>query len=230
VTLVRGGAGRPTWTTALPAGATNARVAAAGEAAPNAVTFDGGRVQFLGPITPGARQVAYAYELPSGALPLSLRVEHAAEVLELLVEESGAAVSGARLAEVAPVTTSGRTFRRFLAQNVPPNSVVTVDVPFAVGALRGTWLAVIAAVSGASMLAALVVAVRRRGAATVPAPVAASVPSRASEQLLAEIASLDVRFEQLAAPDDTARARYAAERAALKSRLATALAEERRPD
>jgi hypothetical protein len=50
-----------------------------------------------------------------------------------------------------------------------------------------------------------------------------------SSALLQQIAALDARFEQQPAPSAETRAAYTAERDELKSRLAAALADERRP-
>jgi hypothetical protein len=76
------------------------------------------------------------------------------------------------------------------------------------------------------MLAAIVVAARRRRPAALPR--ATRAPARPSDDLLQAIAVLDARMEQGSiAPEE--RARYEGERAALKSRLAAALAQERQP-
>jgi hypothetical protein len=203
-----------------------------GEAGPSNTRFADGRAQFVSPMSPGVHQLSYAYELPSRALPLAVTVERPSEVLELLVEEQGATVSGARMEEVAPVTTSGRTFRRFMGQAVPAGTVVRVDVPFAFGAARQRWLWIVAATCAASMLAALGVALgrsrRRVRVATHGIPMAPRVLLRPSEQLLSEIAALDARFERNSGVSDDERARYESERSALKARLAAALADERR--
>ena len=233
LTLVSGASGKPTWSARMPAGAENARVNPTGEIAPNSARFADGRAQFVSPLSPGVHQLSYAYDLPASALPLSIVLEQPSEVLEVLVEEQGATVTGARLSEVAPVATSGRTFRRFLGQVVPAGSVVRIDVPFAIGAARQRWLLVVAVTCGAAMALALIVALRtrRRGAGMSTAVDISPAPPpvlRPSEQLLSAIASLDARFERLPAASDDERARYASERQELKTRLAVALAEERR--
>ena len=229
VTLVSQGAAKPTWTAPLPVGAENPRVNPSGEIAPNTVLFADGRVQLLAPLSPGARQLAYVYDLRRQALPLSMVIDQPNDVLEVLVEESRSTVSGARLAEVEPVTTSGRTFRRFLAQAVPANSVVHVEVPFVVGEVRTRWLRTMAVTCVAAMLAAILVAFRRRRRVAPMRAVStdAARPASPSELLLAEITSLDARYEQLAAPSAAERVQYEEARAVLKSRLAAELAGER---
>jgi len=218
VTLVSGGRDRPVWIGHLPGGAENPRINPSGEIPASAVTFSRERVELRAPLSPGAHQLSFAYDLRRDGLPLAVPIEAPAGVIEVLVEEPRATVSGARLSEVAPVTTAGRTFRRFLAQSVPADSVVRVDVPFAVGEVRGRYVASVAATCGVAMLTALLVAARRRKHATSPV--------RASDQLIREIAILDARFERHPSPSPDERRAYETERSALKSRIAAALAEE----
>ncbi|HKW46157.1 MAG TPA: carboxypeptidase-like regulatory domain-containing protein [Gemmatimonadaceae bacterium] len=227
VTRVSGGRERPVWQVALPHGVTDAKVNPTGEIAPSAIAFDNGFVRLYAPISPGARQVSYAYQVPKSSLPLSVPIEQPTGVLEVLLEEPHATVAGGGLAEVAPTTSGGRSFRRFLAQNVPTPSAVEVDVPFTIGDARARFFVAIAAVCGAAMVGAIFFATRRRRiVARVPA---ASLHAPATDELLQAIAQLDARFEQEnhATPDQ--RAQYDAERARLKASLAAALAEERQP-
>ena len=224
VTRVSGGRVQPVWTTTLPRGAANTKINPSGDISPNAVSFTDGRVRLFAPISPGARQLSYAYQLPRDALPLSIALDAPTSVLEVLTEEPRATVTGANLTEVAPTSTGGRTFRRFLAQNVAARSVVRIDVPFAIGESRVRWFVAVAVVCGLAMLGAIAVAQRRRRVVTVVAP---PMPRRESEELLQAIATLDASFERNAEPTADDRARYDAERAQLKARLAEALAAER---
>lgn len=225
VTRVSAGRQRPVWTGILPNGIVDPRVNPSGEIAPTQVSFADGRVRLFAPISPGIRQLSYAYQVPSGALPLVIPIDQPTNVLEVLLEEPKATVSGAPIAEVAPTATGGRSFRRFLGQNVSAGPVLDIDVPFTLGDARSRFVVGLAVTCGLAMLAAIAVALRRRGAAR--APRVASPP--ASAALLQQIAVLDTRFEQQAAPSAEARAAYAAERERLKSRLAALLAAERRP-
>jgi hypothetical protein len=133
-------------------------------------------------------------------------------------------VSGGNLAEVAPTSTAGRTFRRFLAQNVPEQAIVRIDVPFAITDARTRYFTAVAVVCGIAMIGAITVAARRRRPALAHGSAAA--PSE-SEQLLQAIATLDARFERANNGSADDRSRYDAERAALKTRLAAVLAEGR---
>ena len=224
VTRVSGGRVQPVWMTALPRGALNARINPTGDISPNAVSFADGRVKLFAPISPGARQLSYAYQLPRDALPLSLALDEPTGVLEVLTEEPRATVTGGNLTEVAPTATAGRTFRRFLAQNVPTQSTIRVDVPYSLGDSRWRWFAAVAVVCGLAMLGSIVVATRRRRVVAGTAP--ASPYRRETEALLQAIATLDAAFERNADPTADDRARYDAERAQLKTRLAAALAVE----
>ncbi|HEY7233617.1 MAG TPA: hypothetical protein VH539_05670 [Gemmatimonadaceae bacterium] len=225
VTRVSGGTDRPVWEGHLPNGAVGAKVNPTGEISPAAINFADGRVRLYAPLSPGARQVSYAFQLPRNALPLSFPIAQPTSVLEVLLEEPRATVTGANLAEVAPTTTAGRSFRRFLGQNVPGEAVLHVDVPFALGDARARYFIAIAAVTGAAMLAAIMFAARRRRA-VVAAPTGTGY-SPATEELLRAIALLDARFEQMSGETADERAQYRTERAELKSRLAAALAGER---
>jgi hypothetical protein len=224
VTRVSAGTEHPVWQIPLPRGVTGAKVNPTGEIAPSAISFTNGIVRLYAPVSPGARQLSYAYEVPKSALPLSFPIEQPTSVLEVLLEEPHATVVGGSLAEVAPTTSGGRSFRRFLAQNIPTPNLVQVDVPFTIGDARTRFLVAVAAVCGAAMLGAILFATRRRRAvAAVPV---VPLHSPATDELLQAIAQLDARFEQEnhATPDQ--RAQYDAERSQLKSRLAAALAEE----
>ena len=232
VTLVARNDSTPVWTTIVPDDATDIRGAQTTDISPAAVSVRGSRVDLFAPLSPGMRQFAYTYQLPASAFPLTAPLTQGADVLEVLLEEPTATVSGANLQEVAPVSAQGRTFRRFLAQNVPPNATIRVVTPEPVkhtGERYRVWLAVIVAVL---MLGALSLAIVRRTPRAVRMTVREATPTQtsASESLLRELAALDATFERSAAteaPTADARTRYDEARAALKARVAAALAEER---
>ena len=208
---------RATFTAALPAGAADPQVGS-GDVAAEAVAFDGGRVSVTAPFPPGLKQIAYAYTLPPAAFPLRIPVLRGAEVLEVLVEEAGAVVSGAGLAATGPATVSGRSFRRFLAQQVKASAVARIEVPAAPAFGRRGYLAALGAVIGGAMVVALLraLAFRRKLVPATAAPTAA-------DRIAQEIAALDRAFEQRASPSEADRAAYAARRGDLKARLTSAL-------
>jgi len=149
------------WSASLPPGAT-APAVSEGDIPSQAVRFASGRALLFAPLPPGIRQLAFHYTLGAGDFPLKIPVERATQVLEVLVEERDARVDGARVREVAPVAVSGRTMRRFLAQDVPANAVLTVQVnaptrPYALWFAAGLTLVI-----GGAMTWALARTLRRR--------------------------------------------------------------------
>jgi hypothetical protein len=223
-TVVPRDSATPLWTTTLPAEAESTTVAP-GDIASGAVVFRRGRLELYAPISPGVRQLAILYALPVKAFSLTQPVGHRTAILEVLLEEPRAIVEGARLTEMPVVTIDGRTFRRFLAHDVPASAVIRVTPPRSTAERRGT-LRLLAVLIAAAMLggAGAWWFVRRRAAPAI----ASRPPESEIDALIAALASLDARFERQSA-DATARAEYDAERAALKDRIARALARENAP-
>ena len=228
VTLVARDSTSPVWTTHLPASAVGFQVNSSGEVGAGALTRTGTLVKLFVPLSPGLRQVAFTYELPPSAFPLSIPTERATGVFEILIQEPTATVQAPSIREMAPVSTEGRTFRRFLSQDLPANAVVRIDVPRVVGTERERVYVGVGITMLAAMMMALVFAARRGTRRPVPAAVSARPASR-SQVLVREIASLDAAFEQQQSADETALAAYRERRATLKSELAAALAAERHP-
>src|SRR5262249_38676502 len=118
----------PLWSASVPPEAESLSVGA-GDVGAGAVAFRRGRADVFAPMSPGVRQLVMTYVLPARAFPVSVPIQRATLVLEVLAEETRAHIEGARLAEVTPALLEGRTFRRFLARDVPANSVVRLDAP-----------------------------------------------------------------------------------------------------
>lgn len=222
VTVVGRDAVTAVWSALLPQGAAEF-TGGQGDVSASALQARGDRVVLLAPFGPGVKQVSYSYSLPAKSFPLSLRLERATVVLEVLVEEPGAQVSGADLRSMATATTGGRTFKRFLTQDVPAESSVHITVPIATEATRTVVLVVLASAIAATMVGALARALLSRGGAarrrTEPA-------GNQTATLVAAIARLDASKERGDSSLDAAA--YAAHRATLKSQLAAALAVESR--
>ena len=119
-------AASPSFTARLPVGAADPRVSD-GEVSADAMTFAGGTVRVTAPIAPGTKRIAFTYTLPARA-PIMVASTDATAALEVLVEDSAAAVAGAMVHEDAPVSVSGRTFRRFSGQNVVTTDGLTISV------------------------------------------------------------------------------------------------------
>jgi len=226
VTVVARNDSIPVWTTHIPANAVNFQLNSRGDLTNDGITRSGSTVGLLVPISPGIRQVAFTYELPQSAFPLSVPIERATGVFELLMQEPTARIAGVPLRETAAQAIEGRTFRRFLGQDLAASSVLRVEVPRTIGAEREKVYIAVASVLLAGMAAALVLTARRAfsgGRRVAVKPVA----ERRSERLLREIAALDAEFERDGS-DESRRASYEPRRNALKADLSTALAEERK--
>lgn len=205
------------WSAPLPRGFTGF-TPASGDVSASALRARGGRVELLAPFAPGVKQLSFTYSLDAGAFPLEITLDRANALLEVLLEEPGAQVRASSLRSQGTATTQGRTFKRFLASNAPEGERVRIEVPTSAAAARSTVVVVLAAVVMLAMIAALWVAYRR-GAG--PRRVFL-VPRESPESLAAAIAALDARHDahDPTLPNET----YAAERAALKTRLAAVLA------
>lgn len=226
VTLVSPDDAHPTWSTIVPASATEFEVGQ-GDLSPRSIRHEVGRVSSVAPFSPGLKQLSFGYRLPATAFPLSVPLERAVTVLEVLTEDPGAEVSGARLTPVAPVAIEGRPFHRFIAQDVPANAVFIVRVPSVLAAsTRGRYLAGLSIAMAIAMLGALALGLARRGRGhSVAAALTAPAAPREEEvaRLARAIAALDVEFERDPSPSSQAREAYRERRDQLKRALAHAL-------
>jgi hypothetical protein len=220
---------RGTWSVALPRGAVDFAVRR-GEVPDDGMTMSGGRAVLRTPFGPGIKQVAFTYRLPADAFPLRLALERPVTVMEVLLEDPRGAANGAGVVAVDPVALEGRTFRRFLAQDVKDGAAVDVAMPRTARRWDRVVLPALLVTMGGAMLVLLLRASRRLpGAARAPV-VTSTVPLRLvasddeRERLLAALAALDDDFAARGTPTVEERAAYDVERAALKARLAARLA------
>jgi hypothetical protein len=150
-----------TWQSHIAAGATNFRVSQ-GDIPAGAVSYANGTVSVYAPIAPGIKQLSYSYTLPAKSFPLSLPLEKETGIYEILIEERAGSVTGPHLREMDPVTVDERNFRRFLASDMPENSVATIDLPASPArAIDPRYLVAITLVIGGTMVLALAQALRR---------------------------------------------------------------------
>jgi len=152
-----------TWRAHLIPGATDFRVSQ-GDVSAAAVSFTNGTVNVFAPIAPGLKQLSFSFSLPAKAFPLKLPSEAATGVYEILIEEKTGSVTGPNLKEVDPVTVDERNFRRFLASDIPENSVAVIDLPAPppTRSIDPRFLVAITLVLGGSMVVALARALQRR--------------------------------------------------------------------
>ncbi len=221
VTRVAGARDLPTFEAALPEGAF-APAATDGDIPAEAVKFANGRVRVFAPIAPGIKQLTFHYRLPLSKKPISVPSLEPANVLEVLVEDMQGSVTGANLKKMASVNIENRPFKRFLAQDTPGNSVISVLAPTQVGAAFSLRMAMVIIAIGAAMLAGLAASLMRKGPLLARAH---ELGVADPEAIARQIASLDDAFEKFSAPTDEQRATHDEARAKMKSRLTDALAQ-----
>ncbi|HVF38982.1 MAG TPA: hypothetical protein VM939_03710 [Gemmatimonadaceae bacterium] len=151
------------WSAIVPSGARGFRITE-GDVPAGAVKFSDGKASVFAPIAPGIKQVAFTYDVPASSFPLSVPIDRPTQVLEVLIEEPKGTVTGSSsLKEVEPVALERRTFRRFLASNVPANVVSVIDLPAAARtSVDRRYLALLTVIIGGAMVVALARALRRR--------------------------------------------------------------------
>jgi len=223
VTAVSGARGHATWSTTLAPNASGFQVGQS-DISNDAVQFRDGRLLVYASISPGIRQVAFSYTVPGSDFPLSLPIGEPVGVFEVLLEDRGASASGGGLSEQQPVALEGRSFRRFLGQDVKAGATVTITVGVPTGSGDSNRYLIVPIVATAGIMSvALAFALTRRRKVSIVTPTA---PPPDAAHLARDIAELDDAFDRVASPTDAERDAYRARRDALKARLAEALAKE----
>jgi len=152
-----------TWQTHITSGASDFKVGQ-GDISAGAVSFNNGVVSVFAPLAPGIKQLSFSYSLPANSFPLKLPLEKETGIYEIMIEEKAGSVSGPHLREVDPVAVDDRNFRRFLASDMPENSVAVIDLPPPPPShtIDPRFLVAITLVIGGTMVLALAQALRRR--------------------------------------------------------------------
>jgi hypothetical protein len=153
-----------TWQTHILPVATDFKVSQ-GDVSAAAVSYANGVVSVFAPLAPGLKQLSFSYSVPAKSFPLKLPLEKETGIYEIMVEEKGGSVTGPHLREVDPVTVDERNFRRFLASDMPENSVAVIDLPPPPPGrptIDPRYLVALTLVIGGSMVLALARALRRR--------------------------------------------------------------------
>jgi hypothetical protein len=150
------------WSAVLPARASDFQVAQ-GDIPAQAVRFEQGKARVFAPIAPGLKQLAFSYSMPASAFPHNIPIVRDTQILEVLIESEKGAVTGAKMEERDPVQLEHRNFRRFLAPDVPANSVVVIDLPSSGQdrTIDPRYMIALTLIIGASMIFALARALRR---------------------------------------------------------------------
>lgn len=219
LTRVAAGARGAVWQAPLLAGAANGAVGQADFSA-DAVRFDDGVVRVAAPFAPGLKQFSFSYDVPvSDALTLTL--DASADVLEVLVEDALGRAEGGGLAAQGPTVTGGRTFARFVAQDVPAGTTIRVSAPSRRSVSQGQLrILVVMTALGAALLMGLARSMYRRSRR------GRGNARRSAEALRAELAALDAAFAAIASPTAEQKADHWQARAHLAKTLSDAVARE----
>jgi hypothetical protein len=217
----------PTWSVNIPAAARDVRVNE-GEISPDAFVATQGKVSVFAPIAPGVKQVVFSYKLPNSSFPLAMTVQDGAVVFELLVEEAQGTVTGPGVTAVGPVTLEGRNFRRFLAQDMKPDTRIVVELPSSGLPTRNLYIAGLLVGLGFLMLLVLLRSMQRASSRREQATAALrrnpdDVPT--ADRLAQEIAALDAMYARQEQPSESVQKAYTQRRAELKQALTEALAD-----
>jgi hypothetical protein len=225
VTLVSPGSGEaPTWSAVLPAGVERFSGGQGADVSPDAISQREGRAMVNAPFAPGVKQLSYRYSVPATAFPLRVRLEKPTSVFEVLLEEPMARLTGSGLKETNPVSVEGRTFRRFLAQDLPPGETISVGVPGLAADRQSLFFAVMVLAIGGAMLVTLARAFSRGPLQVATRKGGPPAAAGRGETLAQQIVELDDAFaSREAAVSAVDRATYAATRSALKEELTAAL-------
>lgn len=203
---------RPAWQGALPRDAIQLEVGESDVSA-EAVYRRGDSIAVAAPVPPGEKQVVVSYLLPRARRALDLTADQPMARLNVLVEDSTAELAGDALERVGSEMIEGTSFVRFAGNDVPAGARVLIRFPRGTFSPGSLWWLVVGS-AGAALLAGLVLVWRR----TLPAAAATALPAD-PQVLAAEIAALDIAFEQRTDATSQERAAFQRRRAALKARL-----------
>lgn len=151
----------PTWAGRVPAGVGQLR-GGQGDISPDAMVFRNDSVFVLGPIPPGPiKQLSYAYSLPEDMRTFVIPIDQATADVNLLIEDTTAVVSGAKLDTLGVQELEQRRFAAYRAGPLKAGERIEIQLP--AGKFRAQrLLPYIIAVLAAGMVLALVWALRRK--------------------------------------------------------------------
>lgn len=151
----------PTWAGRVPARAGQLR-GGQGDVSPEAMVFRHDSVIVMGAIPPGpVKQVSYGYTLPAGTRALVIPIDQPTVELNLLVEDTAAAVTAPKLESLGIQEIERRRFATYRAGPLVPGDRVAIQLP-STGFRAQTLLPYVIAVLASGMVVALVWALRKR--------------------------------------------------------------------
>ena len=151
----------PTWAGRVPARVGQFR-GGQGDISPDAMQFRHDSVIVLGPIPPGpVKQLSYGYSLPMGTRALVIPIDQPTVELNLLVEDTAAAVTAPKLQALGVQEIEQRHFAAYRAGPLAPGDNVEIRLP--AGAFRAqTLLPYVIALLASGMVIALVWALKKK--------------------------------------------------------------------
>jgi hypothetical protein len=199
----------------LPAGTSGLQVGES-EVSAESVHRRGDSLMITAPIAPGEKQLTVQYQVAAGRSTLELPVQGTGQKINVLLEETGARVSGAGMALADSQVIQGRSFRRWTGVT-PAAGTIRISLP-GTPATAGWLLAALVFLLGATLLVAGWYLVSRQRSQARVAPTG----------LLDAIAALDARYlgRQQETPSSEWQS-YLDQRARLKDELETSLAADR---
>ncbi len=140
------------------------------------MTQRGDAVAVFGPIPPGdTKQLSYAYVLPGSAARVAVPIDQPTAEVDLLVEDTGATVTAARLDTLGVQAIESRRFARYRARALPAGASLTIAFSV-VPRFRAESLVPFVVIGAAVALAVgFVVALRRKPSAISRQPSAVSL-------------------------------------------------------
>lgn len=154
----------PTWAGRVPERAGQFR-GGQGDISAEAMVFRNDSIYVLGPIPPGpVKQLSYGYALPAGTRTLTIPIDQPTTELNLLVEDTAAAVRAPKLETLGVEEIESRRFAAYRAGPLAAGDRVEIDLP-STGFRPMTLLPYVIAVLAAGMVVALVWALRKRPSA-----------------------------------------------------------------
>ncbi len=209
----------PSWSAPLPSG-TFGFEPGEGDVSPDALRRVGNRLELIAPIAPGEKQLIIQYGLPASNRSMELPFEEPAGLVNVLVADRGARVSGGALVPADTEVIQGRTYHRWMGA-VPAGATVRIRLAGPGQAPRWVLPVLVAALA----VVLLVGALRVLDARPQPEAVPGSAGAVDADTLLERLAQLDAHYAGREPDTEPAEWRqYRAERERLKAELEAILA------
>lgn len=159
----------PTWAGRVPSGAGQFR-GGQGDVSSDAMQFRRDSVIVFAPIPPGpVKQISYGYSLSAGVRELVIPIDQPTDEVNLLIEDTTAAVSAPKLESLGVRELEQRRFAAYRAGPLVPGDKVEIRLP-AEGFRAQMLLPYVIALLAAGMILALVWALRRKPSAVSRQP------------------------------------------------------------